>query len=1448
MQLKPGLLLRVVLFTFILVFFISPTLAQQNPLASAPAAQTVPVPARITQAIDENNLVTLRGNVHPLASPEFDQGPVADAQPLKRMLLLLQRSPEQETALEQLLEDQQNRSSTNYHAWLTPDQFGKQFGPADADIQSIAQWLTSRGFANIKVGPGRNVIEFSGNVASVRNAFHTEIHRYLVNGEEHIANANDPQIPGALAPVVGGIVSLHDFRPASHVIRRVGSFQKSKPGAVTPLYTLSSQFFPLAPADFAKIYNVAPLWSVGITGTGQSIAVLGESDIKIQDVADFRTIFGLPQNFSSQNVFLNGIDPGLNGSEIESDLDIQWTGAVAPGATIDFVTSAPTETTSGIHLSAVYAVDNNLAGIISVSFGSCEQHLGSTGNQFFQSLWQQAAAQGITVSVSSGDGGSAGCDNFDTQQTATQGLAVSGFASTPYNIAVGGTDFDQFNKWSQYWSFTNDPVTQASVLSYIPEIPWNDSCAQIGISGCGSSAPSGSLNIVAGSGGPSSIYSKPSWQTGTGVPSDAKRDLPDVSLFASNGFTGSLYLICDTDQFQSFTGKCDLNSFGDTIQGVGGTSASAPAFAGIMALVNQKQATTANPAPRQGNANYVLYALAKKAGASCPSSGAEASTCVFNDVTHGNSDLPTGLSGVGTNSVPCQGGKPNCSVSAAGSNGVLVAPSSSTTEAWTVGAGYDMATGLGSVNAQNLVNNWSSVGLSPSSTTLSATVNGKTVPSISGIAHGTPIGASSSVAAASCATGIPTGQVALVATPNPTPSNSSGSLGIEALSLTNGTATSSSVILPGGTYNLTAHYQGDGTFGPSDSSPAISVNITAESSKTLISIPVFDPTTGKETGNNATTLVYASPYIGRVDVGNASASLTFPPQSLCTPPNCPTGTITLTDSYNGAAPAPLDAGTFLLNSLGFADDFVIQLPGGTHQLSASYSGDSSFNASSNTYSLTITPAPTITRPGNPPLPAQVVTPFGLGAIISSQNFGGVMESCNVTFFDGNTAVPGTVTCGGQNGGPTYGAFIQPSLIVNQTTPGTHTYTTKFNGDANYAPSTSAPMITRVYDGTTTTVTLNPATAQYGSSVTLTALVDSTVSQGAPISQNITFNFGYPGNNPVSGTVAYTPTTDSSGNLALQASITTVPQFSGFYTATFTGDTNYFQSSSFPANITVNIPDFSVSANLPNSSITAGNSGMAAITVAPASSASSPVTLVCPNTPILGVACAFSPSTVNLSNGTPATSTLTISTLAPSSSTSTTFAPPIPPQGPPQSLPPTLTWPLVISILLLLLLFWVPLGSRRGRLALGAALACCLSLLLGFVGCGGGSSGGGGGPTPTSISLSVSSTKVPFAPSGGIVNLTANVTSSKTPGGTVTFILDGGNSTNSSVQNGVAQAQLIGLVVGTHTISAQYSGDANTLASQTKGSLDVVVTGPFTVSVQGSTGGLNHSTSLTFNLQ
>src|SRR3984957_7490940 len=309
----------------------------QTPDAQAVTATQSPVvPARVTQTVDEGNRVPLQGNVHPMARPQFGRGPVADSEPASRMSLLLQRSPAQDTALRQLLEQQQDKTSPNYHKWLTPDQFGKQYGPADADIQAVTDWLTSQGFTGIKVSAGRTTIEFSGNVGLVRNAFQTEIHHFFVNDKMHVANVSDPQIPAALAPVVAGVLSLHDFRPKAQV-HQLGTFRKTKAtGEVKPLFTFAGcgsqstvPCYAVGPGDFQKIYNV-PYVPATSDGTGATIAIVQDSNINVADVTSFRSLFGLPANFSTSNIILNGPDPGIQGpnsatdDEIEADLDVQW--------------------------------------------------------------------------------------------------------------------------------------------------------------------------------------------------------------------------------------------------------------------------------------------------------------------------------------------------------------------------------------------------------------------------------------------------------------------------------------------------------------------------------------------------------------------------------------------------------------------------------------------------------------------------------------------------------------------------------------------------------------------------------------------------------------------------------------------------------------------------------------------------------------------------------------------------------------------------------------------------------------------------------------------------------------------------------------------------------------------------------------------------------------------
>ena len=474
-------------------------------------AQAIP---RVTQTVDSSHRVTLEGNIHPLARAEFERGAVGAGQPIPRMLLLMKRSEAQQAALLTLMEQQQDKSSANYHAWLTPQDFGTRFGPAEADIQTVTDWLTSQGFSVDKVYSGRNVIEFSGNAGQVQQAFGTDIRKYEVDGNFYMANAQNPQIPAALAPVVAGIVSLNNFPRVSHaryrgIARKILGHAGLQPQFTFPYPGASADFYGLGPGDFATIYNSKGLIAAGNDGAGQIIAVVGETNIKVQDVTDFRSIFGLPANFSASNIILNGEDPGITSQdeEGEADLDVQWSGATAPGATIKYVASASTPASAGIDLSALYIVEHNLAAVMSESYGACEQAFGSAGNAFYNSMWEQAAAQGITVVVSSGDGGSAGCDDFNTQDTATHGLAVSGLAGTPFNVSVGGTDFDQSANPLLYWnpSSGNNPTTGTSAKSYIPEIPWNESCAQISLTGCGASAPNGSVNIVAGSGGQSSI-------------------------------------------------------------------------------------------------------------------------------------------------------------------------------------------------------------------------------------------------------------------------------------------------------------------------------------------------------------------------------------------------------------------------------------------------------------------------------------------------------------------------------------------------------------------------------------------------------------------------------------------------------------------------------------------------------------------------------------------------------------------------------------------------------------------------------------------------------------------------------------------------------------------------------------------------------------------------------
>jgi len=1022
MKLQP-FAVRNSLFILVLALAAASAAGQTNPENPA-AGQARAIPARITQAIDEAQMVERKGNVHPLARTEFDRGAASNATPMRRMMLLLERSPEQEAALQELMAEQMSKESPNFHKWLTPEEFGRQFGPADTDIEAVRSWLASHGFSEIKVNRGKTLIEFSGNVGQVRNAFRTDIHKFVVNGEERQANVGDPQIPAALTPVVAGIVSLHNF-PMKSMRHTAGAFTRTPEGRVISELTGSTnQFFALGPADFARIYNIPST----LDGTNANIAIIGLSSIDVNDTHAFRALFGLPVN--DPVVVLNGPDPGITVAvEGEADLDVQWSGAVAPKATIHYVLSEGTLTSDPLFLGAEYVIDNNSDDVMSLSFGQCETSLGNTANGFINTLWEQAAAQGITVTVSAGDPGSAGCDDFGTAKIAALGLAVNGIASTPFNIAVGGTDFDDAGNQTAFWNqnppppappTANDPVTRLSAKGYIPETTWNDSCAATATSSllttCAGTLANG---IVGASGGPSAVYAKPSWQNGP-TPADAHRDIPDISLFASDGpKSQSFYVVCQADAVSNPSTSC-ASSGSFSFLGAGGTSASAPAFAGIIALIGQSEFTQGR-SRRQGNANFVLYKLGQTASNSCNSSNRTDPTvpapagCVFNDVTKGN------------NSVPCAGGSPNCSSTVAGTNGVLVTVNGATkTPAFTTGAGYDLATGLGTVNVTNLAAAWGTAVGGFKGTTTTLLINNSATPAA--ITHGTAVTAKVTVAVVAPATGTPTGDVSVVAPLGTVNGGNNGG----PLPGGSGTMSFTGVILPGGTYNAKAHYSGDGTFGASDSA-GVPVVVNKESSALQIAVVTFDANTGNITNGNATTFPYGSPYILRMDVLNSKGTACQPIVNGGIITGCAldaTGTITLKDNGNA-----LDGGSFPVNSHGHAEDQPIQLAAGTHPLTAVYSGDNSYLASVQVSdNLTVTKATTTTGVASLPSSITSGTMVTLTATISTQS-NGAAPGGTVQFLNGATLIAGTVTLTPTNGADSSTGFASLKATLTTTISG-----------------------------------------------------------------------------------------------------------------------------------------------------------------------------------------------------------------------------------------------------------------------------------------------------------------------------------------------------------------------------------------------------------------------------
>jgi hypothetical protein len=976
-------------------------------------AQVSFVKPLISKAINEKQRTSLKNSVHPLARTEFDRGAAPPDLQLNRMLLILTRSAEQEAALTKHLDEQQDTSSANFHKWLTPEEFGKKFGPSDEDIQTINTWLQSHGLQITQVTKGRTVIEFSGTVAQVQETFHTSIHKFVVNGEQHWANSSDLQIPTALTPAVAGPWSLHNFfkKPQSRFSKETVS-ANYHPQSV-PNVTAGDGSHLLGPGDYAVIYNINNVYNAGINGSGAKIAVVARTEIDFTDVSDFYSIFSIPYNFTT--IINNGPSPGFldEGEQVEAVLDITWAGALATGAQRTLVISASTDTTDGVDLSELYIVENNLADVMTESFSTCEGFHTQGEALGAASVAEQAAAQGITYIVSSGDSGASQCDH-PSQTMATHGLSVNMLAATPFTVAVGGTMFNENGQNATYWNSTNN-ANFVSAKSYIPEKVWNESCSS---SQCGQKA-----NLSATGGGVSTFFSKPSWQSGvTGIPSDGKRDIPDISLSAASH---DGYLLC-------FQRSCEPDSQ-NLIHffNISGTSASAPSFAAIMALVNQKTGT------RQGQANYVLYRLAAAQNYSqCNGSSTTSlpsASCTFRDITSGN------------NAVPGQ-----------------------TSQQYQSTVGYDLATGLGSPNVANLINNWGALAFTGTTTTL--TLNPTT-----SVTHGSSVNVNVGVSPSS-GTGTPAGDVSLV---------TSNGLGVQTFTLSAGSVSTTTNDLPGGVYNVTAHYAGNGTFGASDSA-VVPMTVTPEPSKTTLTL-----LTGDSQGNPTpyTGGVYGNFVYLRSDVAGQSGN------------GIPTGVVYFQDSLSTISSGPTS-----LNSQGNTNfnNGIFWLPAGQHSFTAFYTGDSSFNQSTSTaHTFTITKAPTTITVQTDKTNVGEGSAVTLTANLATNSFSTTPIGGTVTFFSGSTSLgsSGLFFSTDNTTGKALGST--GNFPVSTLATGQNSITAVYNGDLNYLGSTSNAVNVTVAPDFTLGSSSSSGTVKAGQSATSTL----TVAGGTGFTGTVTFTCG-----------------------------------------------------------------------------------------------------------------------------------------------------------------------------------------------------------------------------------------------------------------------------------------------------------------------------------------------------
>jgi hypothetical protein len=1146
----------------------------------------------VTRAVDESARVTLHGNVHSSAQSSLDLGRVPDSQPTGILMLVLGRSAGQQAALDSYVMSASSPGTPSYHQWLTPAAYNSRFGASSSDIAVVSAWLESKGLAVKEVSAAGNVIRFSGTIGAVSSAFQTEIHSYDVSGVRHIANVSEPSIPASLAPVVRGIASLNDFHPKSQALRAGHASLKSRNDGLSPELTVYGptkfggllggypnydMYYLPAAGDAAKIYDTPntamnPTYSgTTWTGSGVTIGIVGDSNLSaaaMGDIANYRSFFlnetlvQAKADAQLPKVVVDGVDPGVNADVLEAVLDVEQAEAFAPKALTTLYIASNTDIQSGLLLALQRAVNDNAVAILNISFGECEQDLGAGTDALLNEVYEQAAAEGITITVASGDSGAAGCDvgTLAFGEAAGAGLAVNGFASTPWNVAVGGTDFDVLNTTNlstigQYIQLPTATSTQVgtppyfnSALAYIPEEPWNDSTGTW--SAYANNTPykwgNGPENTMAGGGGLSSKavcsgtissttgdcsgtlsgYLKPAFQSSL-TPADSVRDLPDVSLFAgtfmsddgdsqdfnsawsfcSDGATngdGGNYTDCvPAKGTVGCNGTCAISNLGTSTTPIGGTSTSAPAMAGILALVVQHQG-----GQRLGQADYGIYNLA----ANNPS--------VFHDISQGN------------NSVLCAAGSVNC-----GANGFIAG--------YNAGAGYDYATGIGSLDVAKFVNAWSSISFATTTSTLTAGLSSTSLSSgaISTV-HGTAVYFKVAVSPNAA-----TGNIVLNTT-----SNQENSDSIMTAPISNGVATFSTQALPAGTYTVAARYGGD-TTNAASLSQAIPVTITSENSGLQLNLNVYNAQTGALTATSPANAIYGSKIaLDVTPYGNTEGLAKGNPA---------TGTVTL--SQGGVKLVAV-----LLNSEGIASYELgpSTLSPGPYTFTAAYSGDSSYSPSTTVQSITITKAALVLSFINPPK-GTVLGPTGttgFGVLLSADSYGAIPTGTIAFTLNGSplatysaygyvcaiTSDPGCVAAGAPQIGTT-------ALSASQIGVGnTGTIAAIYSGDANYAAVTFTTTVsvgepanasfTLSTNGTLTIATpglSGPATLSvtptngFGGSVNLTCVATGALSSSAP-------TCSIPASVSISGTTAQSAAVTIT---TVPASVAFLPEIGGVALAT-----------------------------------------------------------------------------------------------------------------------------------------------------------------------------------------------------------------------------------------------------------------------------------------------------------